>query len=59
MLEAVGINDNDKLFVVKTQPGEIVDGELLLRLEEGKRTSVRVQLSEDYDGPIEMSGICI
>ena len=58
-LEAVGINDNDKLFAVKTQPGKIVNGELLLPLEEGKRTSVRVQLSENYDGPIEMAGIKI
>lgn len=59
VLEAIGINDNEKLFVTKTTPGNIVNGELLLPLEEGKRVAVAVELSEGYDGPIEMSGICI
>lgn len=58
-LEAVGINDNEKLFAVKTEPGRLVNGELLLPLEEGKRTSVRIELSDNYDGPIEISGIRI
>lgn len=58
-LEAAGINDNEKLIVVKTDQGQLVNGELLLRLEEGKRTSVRVELSEKYDGPVEMSAVRI
>jgi hypothetical protein len=58
-LEAVGINDNEKLFVTKVTPGNIVNGELLLPLEEGKRVAVDVELSESYDGPVEMSGIRI
>lgn len=59
ILEAGGLNEYEKLIVVKTNPGEVVDGELLLRLEEGKRMSVHVEFSEKYDGPIEMSAVRI
>jgi hypothetical protein len=59
LLEAGGLYEPAKLIVVKAMPGEVVDGELLLRLEGGKRTSVHVELSENYDGPIEMSAVRI
>jgi hypothetical protein len=58
-LEASGLNEKEKLRVVKTELGRLVNGELLLPLNEGERTSIRVELSENYDGPIEMSGIRI
>jgi uncharacterized membrane protein YgcG len=58
-LEAVGIDNNEKLTVVHAEPGIIANGEILLRLEGGKRTAVRIELSEDYDGPIEISGLRI
>jgi hypothetical protein len=58
-LEAVGIDSNEKLAVIRAEPGKIANGEILLALEGGKRTSVRVELSEDYDGPIEISGLRI
>jgi hypothetical protein len=58
-LEAAGLNEAEKLVVVKTEPGVLVNGELLLPLNEGQRTSVRVELAENYDGPIEISGIRI
>lgn len=58
-LEAAGLNESEKLIVVKTEPGRLVNGELLLPLNEGQRTSVTVELAENYDGPIELSGIRI
>jgi hypothetical protein len=35
-LEAVGIDSNEKLSVVQTEPGLVANGEILLRLEGGK-----------------------
>jgi hypothetical protein len=59
MLEAVGLDHNEKLTVVQADPGRVANGEILLPLEGGKRTSVHVKLSENYDGPIEISGLRI
>jgi uncharacterized membrane protein YgcG len=58
-LEAVGLDNNEKLTVVQADPGRVANGEVLLPLEGGKRTSIHVKLSEEYDGPIEISGLRI
>lgn len=54
-VQASGLNEAERLVIVKADKGEVKDGKLSLALNAQLRMSVCVEFSESYDGPIEVS----
>lgn len=56
-VQASGLNEAERLAIVKADKGEVKNGKLHLALTAQTRTSVCVEFSESYDGPIEVSAL--
>lgn len=58
-LEAAGLNDAEKIDVLKSDKGRVVQGAILIPLHENVRTSINVVVADSYEGPVELSAIRI
>lgn len=59
LIKATGINDSDVLVPISAHGAKVEDQRLVLDVEEGRRIRVDVELSEQYEGPIELSTFSI
>lgn len=56
-LDAVGINNNERLSVASAIGGTVTSGCLLVDLVADQRVKIELELSESYSGPVEMRAV--